>query len=179
MGPPSAGPLKEEVPNGKCCAPVGVRPLTWRPLLNACWGHRARLPMNLLKRAFLLGAVALASAQNALATPAKPAAKAPVRKPAAKAPVRKAAAGKAPAASQPSRPAAPLRSPVLLTISGAIKKHNRGALDKAVDQMAYKHGLAFEQAYTFDAAALANLPAETIQPTLEYDEKVQIGRAHV
>ena len=60
----------------------------------------------------------------------------------------------------------------LLTVSGAIKKHNRGALDKATDQMAYKHGLAFEQAYTFDAAALANLPSETIQPTLEYDEKV-------
>ncbi|WP_247661217.1 molybdopterin-dependent oxidoreductase [Ideonella alba] len=115
--------------------------------------------MNLLKRAFLLGAVA-AVLPAAQAAPVKRAA--PVRK--APPPRRPAAPARAPAPP-------PLRSPVLLTVSGAIKKSNRGPLDKAIDQMAAKHGLAWEQAYTFDAAALANLPAETIHPTLEYDAK--------
>lgn len=114
--------------------------------------------MNLLKRAFLLAAVA--AALPAQAAPAKRAAPRPAPR-------------KAPARPAPARAPAPppLRSPVLLTVSGAIKKSNRGPLDKAIDQMAAKHGLAWEQAYTFDAAALANLPAETIQPTLEYDAK--------
>lgn len=124
--------------------------------------------MNLLKRAFLLGAVAATTALPAWAKPAP-------KKVAAKAPVRGRAPAKgkpAPAAGHTAPRPAPLRSPVLLTVSGAIKKSNRGPVDVAVDQMAFKHGLNFDKAYTFDAAALANLPAETIQPTLEYDGKV-------
>jgi hypothetical protein len=61
--------------------------------------------------------------------------------------------------------------PVLLTISGSIKRPNRGALDPALDQMMAKHKLAFTQAYVLDFAALARLPARTIHPTLEYDGK--------
>jgi hypothetical protein len=61
--------------------------------------------------------------------------------------------------------------PVLLTISGDIRRPNRGALDPALDQMMAKHKLAFTQAHALDFAALARLPARTIRPTLEYDGK--------
>jgi hypothetical protein len=61
--------------------------------------------------------------------------------------------------------------PVLLTISGAIKRPNRGALDPALDQMMARHKLSFTQAHVLDFAALARLPARTIRPTLEYDAK--------
>lgn len=61
--------------------------------------------------------------------------------------------------------------PALLTISGAIAKTNRGALDPAIDQMMGKHGIQFANAYALDAAALQRMPAVTIQPTLEYDSK--------
>jgi len=61
--------------------------------------------------------------------------------------------------------------PVLLTISGAIKRPNRGALDPALDQMMVKHKLSFTQAHALDFAALARLPARSIRPTLEYDGK--------
>jgi hypothetical protein len=61
--------------------------------------------------------------------------------------------------------------PVLLTISGAIKRPNRGAFDPALDQMMAKHKLSFTQAHALDFAALARLPARTIRPTLEYDGK--------
>jgi hypothetical protein len=61
--------------------------------------------------------------------------------------------------------------PVLLTISGAIKRPNRDALDPALDQMMAKHKLSFTQAHALDFAALARLPARTIRPTLEYDGK--------
>jgi hypothetical protein len=61
--------------------------------------------------------------------------------------------------------------PVLLTISGAIKRPNRGALDPALDQMMAKHKLSFTQAHALDFATLARLPARTIRPTLEYDGK--------
>lgn len=64
--------------------------------------------------------------------------------------------------------------PVLLTITGAIGKGNRGALDPALDQMMYKQKLQFTRAHTFDFAALAALPQQTIRPTLEYD-----GKPHV
>lgn len=60
-------------------------------------------------------------------------------------------------------------SPVLLTLSGALRRHNRGPLDAALDQLLVKHGVQFQTAYGFDAAALARLPAQTIRPTLEYD----------
>lgn len=61
--------------------------------------------------------------------------------------------------------------PVLLTISGAIRRPNRGPLDPALDQMMAKHKLAFTQAHALDFAALARLPAQSIRPTLEYDGK--------
>jgi len=66
--------------------------------------------------------------------------------------------------------------PVLLTISGNIKRPNRGPLDPALDQMMAKHKLAFTQAHGLDFAALARLPARTIRPTLEYDGKVHALR---
>src|SRR2546426_6321373 len=62
--------------------------------------------------------------------------------------------------------------PTLLTVSGAIGKSNRGALDPALDQMMVKHGIKFAKAWTFDAAALHRLTTVTIRPTLEYDAKV-------
>lgn len=74
-------------------------------------------------------------------------------------PATAAAAGKAPG------------SPALLTLTGALTRTNRGPLDAALDQMMVKHGLQFTKAYEFDAAALRRLPAVTIRPTLEYDEK--------
>ncbi len=60
----------------------------------------------------------------------------------------------------------------LLTLSGAITRSNRGALDAAVDQLMGKHGAKFDKAFAFTAASLAKLPAVTIQPTLEYDANV-------
>jgi hypothetical protein len=79
------------------------------------------------------------------------------------------AAGALPAtAAAATRTAA---GPVLLTISGAITRPNRGALDPALDQMMAKHKLTFTQARSFDFAALTRLPARTIRPTLEYDAK--------
>jgi hypothetical protein len=65
-----------------------------------------------------------------------------------------------------------LKSPAILTVTGSIKKSNRGALDPALDQMMAKQKLQFDKAYVFDFAALAALPAITIKPTLEYDNKV-------
>ncbi|THC41411.1 molybdopterin-dependent oxidoreductase [Massilia sp. Mn16-1_5] len=61
--------------------------------------------------------------------------------------------------------------PVLLTISGNVKRPNRGPLDPALDQMMAKHKLAFTQAHVLDFAALARLPVRIIRPTLEYDGK--------
>jgi hypothetical protein len=64
------------------------------------------------------------------------------------------------------------RGPALLTVAGSLPRGNRGPLDRALDQLLVKHGVAFEKAWQFDAAALARLPATTIEPTLEYDAKV-------
>ena len=61
--------------------------------------------------------------------------------------------------------------PVLLTVTGAIGKGNRGPLDPALDQMMAKQKLQFSRAHTFDFAALAALPQTSIAPTLEYDGK--------
>ena len=72
--------------------------------------------------------------------------------------------------AQAARPIA--RGPVLLTISGAIAKGNRGPLNPALDQMLAKHGVRSDTALALDAAALARMPAVHIQPTLEYDAKV-------
>jgi hypothetical protein len=65
----------------------------------------------------------------------------------------------------------PTRGPVLLTITGAIGRSNRGPLDPALDQMMHKLQLKFDRAFTFDFAELTKLPARTIRPTIEYDAK--------
>ena len=65
-----------------------------------------------------------------------------------------------------------LRTPVLLTVTGAIGKGNRGALDSALDQMMVKQKISFDKAFVFDFAAIAALPRIEINPTLEYDGKV-------
>lgn len=63
-------------------------------------------------------------------------------------------------------------SPPLLTVTGAIAKTNRGPVDAALDQMMVKQKIGFDKAHTFDFGALTALPAVTIKPTLEYDNKV-------
>jgi hypothetical protein len=65
------------------------------------------------------------------------------------------------------------RGPVLLTVTGAITRSNRGPLDPALDQMMHKQQISFQRAYTFDFAELVRLPSRSIRPTLEYD-----GKAH-
>lgn len=80
-------------------------------------------------------------------------------------------AGAAPAFASPSAAPGQTAGPALLTITGAITRSNRGALDPALDQMMAKQKLAFDRAYALDFAALAALPARTIRPTLEYDGK--------
>ena len=77
------------------------------------------------------------------------------------------------AAAEAARRGSTPQGPALLTITGAIGRSNRGALDPALDQMMHKQKLAFARAYAMDFAALAALPAQTIRPTLEYD-----GKAH-
>ncbi|MFT7400911.1 MAG: hypothetical protein ACI83N_000497, partial [Hydrogenophaga sp.] len=62
-------------------------------------------------------------------------------------------------------------SPVLLTVTGAIGKVNRGPIDPVLDQMMAKQKISFEKAHGFDFGELAALPAVTIKPTLEYDNK--------
>jgi len=63
------------------------------------------------------------------------------------------------------------KGPTLLTVSGLIGAGNRGALDPALDQMMAKQTIKFDKAQAFDFAALAAMPAVTIKPTLEYDNK--------
>ncbi|HJW55539.1 MAG TPA: molybdopterin-dependent oxidoreductase [Burkholderiaceae bacterium] len=72
--------------------------------------------------------------------------------------------------------AGPANGPALLTVTGAIDKGNRGALDPALDQMMKKQGLKFDKAHAFDFAALVALPAIEIKPTLEYDAKIHALR---
>lgn len=66
-----------------------------------------------------------------------------------------------------------MRGPALLTVTGSVDKPNRGPFDAVRDQMMHKQKISFERAREFDFTALANLPAHTIRPTLEYD-----GKAH-
>ena len=61
--------------------------------------------------------------------------------------------------------------PGLLTVSGAVGRSNRGPLNPALDQLLAKHGVRFDKAFVFDAAALWQLPRVVIEPTLEYDAK--------
>jgi len=79
------------------------------------------------------------------------------------------AAATFPIAAQAAAPVA--RGPALLTVTGAIGPGNRGPLNPVLDQMMYKQQLKFDKAYSFDHAALLQLPAQTIRPTLEYDGK--------
>ena len=81
------------------------------------------------------------------------------------------AAGTLPARARAA--SAALRGPALLTVTGSIAKPNRGPFDAVRDQMMHKQKISFERARAFDYAALTNLPAHTIRPTLEYD-----GKAH-
>lgn len=70
--------------------------------------------------------------------------------------------------------AAPVRrrgAPALITVAGRIARSNRGPSDPLLEPLLKKHGVAFDQAFTFDAAALARLPSESLEPTLEYDAK--------
>jgi hypothetical protein len=76
-----------------------------------------------------------------------------------------------PFGAQAQQSTAPDRGPVLLTVSGAISRANRGAFDPALDQMMGKQKVTFDRAHTFDFAALTALPVVTIKPTLEYDSK--------
>jgi hypothetical protein len=78
-------------------------------------------------------------------------------------------------AAVPAKTAAPT-GPVLLTISGAITRSNRGPFDPALDQMMHKHKVHFEHAFATGFAALAALPARSISPTLEYDARVHTLR---
>ena len=81
------------------------------------------------------------------------------------------AAGTLPASARAA--SAALRGPALLTVTGSIAKPTRGPVDAVRDQLMHKHQISFERARAFDYAALTNLPAHTIRPTLEYD-----GKAH-
>lgn len=91
---------------------------------------------------------------------------------------RAALAGMAAAALPASQAAAASKTagPALLTVTGAIGKVNRGRFDPVRDQMMFKQKLSFDKAHAFDFAALAALPAITIAPTLEYDNKVHTLR---
>ncbi|MGF6770369.1 hypothetical protein P3T18_002848 [Paraburkholderia sp. GAS199] len=62
-------------------------------------------------------------------------------------------------------------SPVLLTLTGAIKRSNRGALDPAFDQLMAKQQVKFSAGYGVDFAWLTSLPAVSIKPTTEYDSR--------
>jgi hypothetical protein len=75
------------------------------------------------------------------------------------------------AIAAPARAAAATAGPALLTVTGAISKPNRGKFDATRDVMMAKQKISFEKAHAFDYAALAALPAVSIQPTLEYDAR--------
>lgn len=70
----------------------------------------------------------------------------------------------------PADAAARPASPVCLTLTGAITRTNRPGFDPAMDILMGKHGAKFDKALALDYAALAALPAQRINVTLEYDE---------
>jgi hypothetical protein len=82
-----------------------------------------------------------------------------------------AAVGAALPFSAQAQPAKGLKGPALLTVTGAITKTNRGPFDGILDQMMAKQKLQFDKAHAFDFAALTAMPAVTIRPSLEYDNK--------
>lgn len=71
----------------------------------------------------------------------------------------------------PTHAAARGGSPILLTVTGAIDRTNRGAFDPTADILMGKQNVRFERAYAVDYAALAALPARRFSATLEYDQK--------
>jgi hypothetical protein len=73
--------------------------------------------------------------------------------------------------AKPVRHANCAPAPVVLTISGAINRHNRGALDPAFDQLLAKHQVKFSEAYGVDLSLLDGMTAVTITPTIEYDSR--------
>jgi hypothetical protein len=70
-----------------------------------------------------------------------------------------------------AKPAACAAAPAILTVSGAVKHTNRGALDPAFDPLMAKQLVRFTSACTFDYPSIASMPAVTIRPTIEYDAK--------
>lgn len=68
------------------------------------------------------------------------------------------------------------RGPVLLTVTGAIGRGNRGPFDPTLDQMMHKQKITFDKAHVFDFAAITTLPTVSIKPTLEYDSKPHLLR---
>ncbi|WP_395685274.1 molybdopterin-dependent oxidoreductase [Caenimonas koreensis] len=80
------------------------------------------------------------------------------------------------AARAASQPVENLKSPTLLTVTGAVTKTNRGPLDPMLDQMLAKQKVTFEKAHAFTFEALTAMPASTIKPTIEYDKKVHTLR---
>ncbi|MFJ2991153.1 molybdopterin-dependent oxidoreductase [Pandoraea sp. NPDC087047] len=76
-----------------------------------------------------------------------------------------------PASSAVSTSAAAPTSTPLVTISGAVRHHNRGPVDPALDLLFHKQLVQFDAAYALDFAMLTRMPARTIRPTLEYDAK--------
>lgn len=81
------------------------------------------------------------------------------------------AAGAALPLAAHAQPAKGMSGPALLTVTGVITKTNRGPMDGILDQMMAKQKLAFSKAHAFDFAALTAMPAVTIRPSLEYDNK--------
>ena len=77
-----------------------------------------------------------------------------------------------PALAQGASRRAPITGPGLLTVTGAIGRPNRGPFNPVLDQMMSKQKISFDKAHVFDFAALSQLKAITIKPTLEYDNKV-------
>jgi len=74
----------------------------------------------------------------------------------------------APFAGAAQASAVSVRGPALLTVSGAFPGGNRPGVGP-LDQLMHKHGVQFEHAHAFDYAALLALPAQGIEPVLEYD----------
>jgi hypothetical protein len=79
-----------------------------------------------------------------------------------------------PAFANTPKQAGSVDGPALVTVTGAIGLGNRGPLDPALDQLMKKQGLKFDKAHAFNFAALTSLPAVTIKPTLEYDNKPHV-----
>lgn len=74
-------------------------------------------------------------------------------------------------AQPPARRGRNGRGPALLTVTGERVQANRGPFDPVRDQLFAKQKLTFTRAHAFDHRALMALPAQSIQPTLEYDLK--------